>query len=63
MRCRESQFKEMDKEDVVAFRKRDFQTDVLTADTKRARSKYRDVVIDRVSIDEIMVMLVKGERI
>ena len=39
------------------------ESDVLTADTKRARSKYRDVVIDRVSIDEIMVMLVKGERI
>lgn len=63
MRCRESQFKEMDKEDIVAYRKRDFQTDVLTADAKKAQRKYGDVVIDRVSIDEIMVMLVKGERI
>lgn len=63
MRCKESQFKEMDKEDVVAYRKRDFQTDVLTADVKKAEKKYRDVVIDRVSIDEIMVMLVKGERL
>ena len=53
----------MDKEDVVAYRKRDFQTDVLTADAKKAERKYRDVVIDRVSIDEIMVMLVKGERL
>lgn len=63
MRCRESRFKEMDKEDIVAYRKRDFQTDVLTADAKKAQRKYGDVVIDRVSIDEIMVMLVKGERI
>lgn len=63
MRCKESQFKEMDKEDVVVYRKRDFQTDVLTADAKKAERKYRDVVIDRVSIDEIMVMLVKGERL
>lgn len=63
VRCKESQFKEIDKEDVVAYRKRDFQTDVLTADTKKAERKYRDVVIDRVSIDEIMVMLVKGERL
>lgn len=63
MRCKESQFEEIDKEDVVAYRKRDFQTDVLTADTKKAERKYRDVVIDRVSIDEIMVMLVKGERL
>lgn len=63
MRCKESQFKEMDKEDIVVYRKRDFQTDVLTADAKKAARKYRDVVIDRVSIDEIMVMLVKGERL
>lgn len=63
MRCKESQFKELDKEDVVAYRKRDYQTDVLTADAKKAQKKYGDIVIDRVSIEEIMVMLVKGERI
>lgn len=63
MRCKESRFKELDKEDIVAYRKKDYQTDVLTADAKRARKKYKDVIIDRVSIDEIMVLLVKGERI
>lgn len=63
MRCKENQFQGLDKEDVVAYRKRDYQTDVLTADVKRAQRKYRDIVIDRVSIDEIMVLLVKGERI
>lgn len=63
MRCKENQFQGLDKEDIVAYRKRDYQTDVLTADVKRAQKKYRDIIIDRVSIDEIMVLLVKGERI
>lgn len=63
MRCKESQFKELDKEDVVVYRKRDYQTDVLTADAKKAQRKYGDIVIDRVSIEEIMLLLIKGERI
>lgn len=63
MRCKESQFRELDAGDIVAWRRRDFQIDVLVADAKEARRKYRNVVIDHVSVDEIFLMLVKGERI
>lgn len=63
MRCRESEFASLDAEDIVAFRKRDYQTDVLIADKKAARRKYRNAVIDQVSINEMMLLLIKGERI
>ena len=63
MRCRESQFSSLDQEDIVAFRKMDFQTDVLVRDQKAAAKKYKDAVIDHVSLDEIMLLLVKGERV
>lgn len=63
MRCKESQFAALDRADILAFRKRDFQTDVLVADGQAAEKKYKDVVIDHVSIEEIMLLLVKGERI
>ena len=62
MRCGESQFAALDRKDVIAYRKRDFQTDVLVADREAAKRKYKDVVIDHVSVDEIMLLLVKGER-
>lgn len=61
LRCTESQFQAMNPADVIAFRKRDFQIDVLVADRKAAEKKYKDVVTDHVSIDEIMLLLVKGE--
>lgn len=61
LRCTESQFQTMNPADVIAFRKRDFQIDVLVADRKAAEKKYKDVVTDHVSIDEIMLLLVKGE--
>lgn len=62
MRCRESQFHALDPNDIIAYRKRDFQIDVLVSDGNDARRKYKDIVVDHVSVDEIMLLLVKGER-
>ena len=63
LRCKESQFQTIYRADMIAFRKRDFQIDVLVPDGKEARKKYKDIVADHVSIDEIMLLLVKGEQI
>ena len=63
LRCKESQFLALNPSDIIAYRKRDFQTDVLVSNGKEAQRKYRDVVVDHVSVDEIMLLLVKGERV
>ncbi len=63
MRCKDSQFQAMDPGDIIAYRKRDFQTDVLVSDRREAQKKYKDAVVDPVSVDEIMLLLVKGERV
>lgn len=62
MRCRERQFQALDAKEILAYRKRDFQIDVLVADGQKMRRKYRDVVVDQVSVDEIMLLLVKGKK-
>lgn len=62
MRCKESQFSTLEANDIIAYRKRDYQIDVLVSDEKEARSKYKGIIIDRTTIDEIMLLLVKGER-
>ncbi|MBD5395870.1 MAG: ABC transporter ATP-binding protein [Lachnospiraceae bacterium] len=63
LRCRESQFQTLDPSDILAYRKRDLQIDVLVANGKEAQRKYKGVVADHVSVDEIMLLLVKGERV
>lgn len=60
LRCTQKQFAALEPEDILACRKREFQIDVLVADGKKAQSKYKDVVSDHASIDEIMLLLVKG---
>ena len=63
MRCRETQFLALDPADIIAYRKRDFQIDVLVSDGRTMQRKYKDIVIDRVSVDEIFLLLVRGSRI
>lgn len=63
MRCKESQFLELDPGDILAYRKRDYQIDVLVSNANEIQRKYRNAVIDHVSVDEIMLLLVKGERV
>lgn len=62
VRCKSSQFSELDKNDIIAYRKRDYQIDVLIADKQFIQRKYRNLVMDTVSIDDIMLLLIKGER-
>lgn len=63
MRCTENQFATIDHDDIISYRKRDYQIDVLLANSKAAQKKYKDTVIDHVSVDEIMLLLIKGDRV
>lgn len=62
LRCKEKQFESLDKNDILAFRRQDYQIDVLVDNKEAAKRKYAGVVIDCATIDEIMLILVNGER-
>lgn len=61
MRCKLSQFEELDKTCVIAYRKRDYQIDVLIKNKVEMARKHKEILMDTVSIDEIMLLMVKGE--
>lgn len=63
MRCRTEEFHNMDKSDILAYRKEDYQWNVLVADKERAKRKYKAAVIDNATIDDILLLYVKGEQI
>lgn len=63
LRCKEKQVELIEPEDIIVYRKRDYQTDILVSNMSIAERKYPGVVIDHVTIDEIMLMLVKGNEI
>ena len=50
------------KSDILAYRRQDYQIDVLVNNKEAAERKYAGIVIDHATIDEIMLILVKGEQ-
>ena len=63
MRCKENQFLALDPADIIVYRKRDFQIDVLVSDCKAMQRKYKEIVIDHVSVDEFFLLLVRGDHV
>jgi len=61
-RCTEDQFQSLDKSEYLSSRKRGFQVDVLISDKESFSRQHRDITVDNTTIDEIMLLLVKGDQ-
>lgn len=62
IRCSENDFHNILPEDILSSMKKDYQIDVLIKNKKLMEKKYKNLIIDSVSLDEIMLLLAKGER-
>ena len=62
LRCGQAQFADLDPADMVACRRQDYEWEVLVADRDAARRKYPKAVVDPATMDEIMLLYVKGEQ-
>lgn len=61
VKCGAAQFDRIEKQDIVAYRKQDYEWQVLVADRNSAQKKYPKAMVIPASIDEIMLLYVKGE--
>ena len=61
IRCGAAVFDEIDKSEILAYRKEDYQWNVLVADKEKARRRYKNAVVDDAAIDDILLLYVKGE--
>ena len=63
LRCGQAQFGRLDPSEILACRKEPCQIDVLVADKEAARRRHPDMVVDDATIDDILLLYVKGERV
>ena len=61
VRCGAVLFDQLDKEEVLTYRKDDYQWNVLVADKEKVRKKYKNAVVDDATIDDILLLYVKGD--
>lgn len=63
IRCGREEFEKLEKEEIIAYQKTEYQWNVLVADIKKIKAKYKELIVDQVTIDEIMLLYIKGEQI
>lgn len=61
IRCGESEYGRIDKSSALASRKTGYQWNVLVPDREKAAKKYPGCVVDAATLEEIMLLYVKGE--
>lgn len=61
IKCGDAAFERIEKEDRVACRKLDYEWQILVEDRNRIQKKYKDAMVIPATIDEIMLLYVKGE--
>ena len=62
LRCGAERFRTLDPADLVAWRQQDYEYEALVYDREAAHKKYPDALIDPATIDEIMLMHIRGEK-
>ena len=61
VKCDEKEFQHLEKKDYISYRKDKYSYQVLVSDKDMVKKKYRFTVIDKPSIEDIMLFYVKGE--
>ncbi|MBC3886988.1 ATP-binding cassette domain-containing protein [Acetobacterium paludosum] len=62
LKCSEDDFRKLDKEEYIRYRKNQFGFEVLIKDKLALKRKYKEAIVDGVTIEEIMLFYVRGER-
>ena len=61
-KCSEEQFKKIDKKDYIKYKKNRYEYDILIEDKYEFKKNYDISVIDKPTIEDIMLIYIKGEK-
>ena len=62
LRCSEEDFNRIDPNDILAYKKNRYEYDVLVTDIEACKKKYENSIIDKITLEDLMLIMVKGER-
>ena len=62
LKCSEEEFKKLDKEDIIRFKKNKYNYEVLISDRQKLSKKYKNFVIDKITLEDLMVLMIKGDK-
>lgn len=61
LKCSLDDLNKIDKNDIVSYRKNKYSCDVLISDKVKCKKKYKKFIIDNITLEELMLLLIKKE--
>ena len=62
LKCDVDKFDTISKDDIIAYKKNKYDCEILVNDINKIKKKYKDFIVDKITLEELMVMMIKGEK-
>ena len=63
LKCNLDEFTKIDKSDYMAYKKNKYNYEILVSDKEKVGKKYKNMVVDKITLEELMVIMIKGDKI
>lgn len=63
LKCDLDKFSTIDKSDIISYKKNKYNYEILINNKKTCIKKYKNYIIDPITIEELMLLMTKGEKI
>ena len=60
LKCDIDKFDRIDKDDIVSYRKNKYSYEILIKNKDKCKKKYKEFVIDKITIEDLMLLMIKG---
>lgn len=62
LKCDTKDFDKIEKEDIIRYKKNKYNYDILVSNKAKIKKKYRDFILDKITLEDLMVIMIKGEK-
>lgn len=62
LKCSIDEFSKISKEDIIAYKKNKYDYNVLIKDKDKMKKKYKNFIIDKITIEDLMILMIKGDK-
>ncbi len=63
LKCTIDEFDSINKEDIITYKKNKYNYEILVSNRDKIKKKYKNYVIDKITLEELMVLMLKGEKV
>lgn len=62
LKCGAEIFNKIEPEDILTYKQNKYDYTILISDISKIKKKYTNCVIDKISLDDLMLLMIKGEK-